>query len=200
MSDKIAKIISFILHPLLMPTLGMVFILNSGNYMSYLPFEAKTFLISIVILGTLILPLSMVPVFSYFRVISNIEIDKASERTFPLLITSILYFMTYYFTRRFPLPIINAFLLAASLAVFINFLINLRWKISSHMIGLGGLTALMSALSFRLHVDITLFLIIGILISGLAGFARLQLQKHSSFQVYGGYFLGYLVSLAVFFL
>ena len=35
--ERIARVISYIYHPLIMPTLGMLVLFNSGTYLSYLP-------------------------------------------------------------------------------------------------------------------------------------------------------------------
>jgi len=183
-----------------MPAYGMIFIFDSGSYLSLIPLNGKIFLISIVLLGTLILPLSFIPVLNYLKIVNNIEMEKTSERVFPLLLTSIFFFLTYYLLRRFPIPLINSFILASTLCVFINFLINLKWKVSSHLIGVGGFTGLVSVVSIRIHSDVFLYLILAIAISGLAGFARLRLDKHTPAQVYTGFLLGYCTMLAINFL
>jgi hypothetical protein len=189
-SELTAKIISIVFHPLLMSTVGLIFIFNSGTYLSYIPFEAKRVIFYLFLSGTFIIPICFIPIFIYFNIIESSQIDSPLHRIFPLIITGLLYFSTYYILRKFPIPFINLFLLSSSVCVFINACIVPWWKVSSHLIGAGGLTGLVLSMFFRLNAEISGLLIIAILISGLIGFARLRLNSHSQFQVYAGFFIG----------
>ena len=119
------------------------------------------------------------------------ELNDRRERIYPLALTFIFYMLTFILFLRIPVfKLIHSFMLGTLLSVLAGFLISLKWKISTHMIGLGGITALILMLSFKL--DIYLFYpLIGILIAtGLAGSSRLYLKAHSEPQVYLGFFTG----------
>lgn len=192
-SVKIARLISFILHPLLMPAIGLILIFNSGTYLSYIPFEGKRIIFYLILSGTFIIPLCFMPFFFYFKIIDSIEIDSPGHRILPLIITGMLYFSTYFIIRKYPIPFINLFVLASSVCVLLNALITYWWKISSHLIGAGGLTGLVVSMFLRLNADIFVLLVLSIFISGLLGFARLRLNAHTQAQVYGGFVLGFTV-------
>jgi hypothetical protein len=192
-SESVAKLISIVFHPLLMSTIGLLFIFFSGTYLSYLPFEAKRVILYVFLSGTLIVPLCFIPIFLYFHIIESVKIDSTTHRIFPLLITGFLYFSTYFVLRKYPIPFINLFLLSSSVCVLINACITPWWKISSHLIGAGGLTGLVLSMFFRLNADISGLLMIAILISGLVAFARLRLKSHTQLQVYGGFFIGLII-------
>lgn len=189
--SKASKFISYLFNPLIMPTLGLVIIFNSGTYMSSFPWEGKQLLLTIVLSGTFILPLCFLPLFYYFKIIRNIEMEDASQRIIPLLVTLTLYIGTFYTMRRMPIPFINLFILSSTLCVLLNTIIVLFWKISSHLIGIGGLVGLVAGLVFRLDADMPVFFIAVILIAGLIGTARLKLNAHTPSQVYAGFFLGF---------
>ena len=189
----IAKIISFVFNPLIMPSLGLILILFTGTYLSFIPFEGKQLLLTVVFAGTFILPLCFVPLFLYFKIIKNIEMESPSQRIIPLVITTTLYICTYYVMRKMPVPFINMFILASSLCVLLNTIILLFWKISSHLIGIGGIVGLMAGLIFRLDANIPYLFIIIVLIAGLIGASRLKLEAHTPAQVYAGFFLGLFV-------
>jgi membrane-associated phospholipid phosphatase len=191
--DNFAKTTSYLFHPLIMPTLGLLFIFQSGTYLSYIPFEGKRIILSFIIIGTLIIPLCFLPFYAYFKLINNVEIDSPAQRILPLFITCIIYFCTTYLVRRIPIPFINSFLLASSICVLLNLIIVPWWKISSHLIGLGGITGLATGMFLRLGADISIWLVVILLISGITGFARLRLQTHTPAQVYVGYFTGFVV-------
>ena len=52
---NIAKVVSYVFHPLLMPLLAIILIFNSGSYLSYYPFEGQKAIYMIVILSTIVL-------------------------------------------------------------------------------------------------------------------------------------------------
>jgi membrane-associated phospholipid phosphatase len=70
--------------------------------------------------------------------------------------------------------------------VFVNF----RWKISIHMVGIGGITGMLLGLSSLFLLDLRVPIIISILIAGILGSARLRMGAHQPSQVYVGYLVG----------
>lgn len=199
-SEKTAKAISYLFHPLLMPTFGLFIMFSSGTYLSFLPVEGERLIYLIIFSGTFLVPLCFVPLYFYFKIIRNAEMDTAQQRFLPLIITLTAYCCTFYLMRKIPIPFINGFILACCISLLLNAFILLRWKISSHLIGLGGLVGLLIALNIRLNADIILTLIMVLLVSGVVAASRLKLAAHSPSEVYGGFFLGMLVvaSLLVF--
>ena len=91
-------------------------------------------------------------------------------------------------------------MLATLMAIYVALIITFFWKISMHMIGIGGLAGAMMALSFRFGLDLWLLFSVIILASGLLGVARLQLKAHSPSQVYVGFVLGFLIVFSGIFL
>jgi membrane-associated phospholipid phosphatase len=79
--------------------------------------------------------------------------------------------------------------------IILSSIISLKWKISIHLAGLGGILGAIMALSFRFGLNPVLWIIGIILISGLVGTSRMLLGKHNLSQIIAGFFLG----LAVFY-
>ena len=192
-TTNFAKLFSYVFHPLLMPTLGIVLIFTSGTYLSYLPFEGIRLIFLLTFLGTFIIPLSFIPLYYYFSIIKNAEMETSDQRIIPLVITFITYCCTFYLMRKIPIPFINSFIMACCAVLLLNTIVIQKWKISSHLLGLGGLTGLVLALNIRLNADISLFFILLIFVTGLVATSRLKLNVHSPAQVYAGYFLGLFV-------
>ena len=190
-ADILAKIISIIFNPFIIPSLGILLIFCSGTYISAIPFEAKRLIFALIFAGTFLIPLSFLPLMVYLKLIDDINISDKKQRLLPLIITGIIYFTTFYLIRRMPIPFINVFLLGSTICIAINALIVSWWKISSHLMGVGGLVALAIGLIFRLHAHMPFLLICCVLIAGLVGFARLQLKAHTPAQVYVGFFVGF---------
>ena len=71
-------------------------------------------------------------------------------------------------------------------------LISLRWKISAHLTGMGGLCAFIAVLSttYGASPSVMWVLIASVLISGIVGVARLGLGSHTPAQAGAGFLLG----------
>jgi hypothetical protein len=198
---SIPQIISIVLHPLLMPSYGLIVIFNSGTYLSFLPAEFKKSVFLIVGICTLGIPLVFIPFYLYRKIISGVEMNNTKERLVPLLITAILYFAAYYILNQSNVPVaIRLFLLGSSICVLVTLFISLKWKISAHTIGLGGIVGMIVALSLLMHSDIMFYLILFIFLSGMAASSRLLLNSHTPNQVYSGFMVGFLIMFLTLFI
>jgi membrane-associated phospholipid phosphatase len=194
--QKFSKAISHIYHPLIIPTLGILVLFNSGTYLSYLPFEMKKWMLVIVFLSTYIVPLAMIPFFLYQNMIRNIKMDSKRERYLPLALSLVMYLFCYYLIRRISIPnIYHSFILSSLLSVLVTLLITLKYKISIHMVGAGGLIALIGFLAFYLKVNLQFYLGVAIVLAGLTGMARIILKAHTPDEVYTGFLTGFTVVL-----
>lgn len=197
---RIPKIFSIIFHPLLMPTLGIYVILTSGTNASLLDSDAKNIILTIVVACTLIIPLAFVPFYYYWRITSSLTMSERQERIVPMAITGTLYYTCFFILHQMSAPrIILAFLFATALSVILNLLVTLKWMISAHMIGIGGLIGLIFSMSVQYHVDTMFYLMLAIILSGFIGFARLSLNAHTPRQVYTGFIVGFVVVAGTFF-
>ena len=198
----IPQLLSVILHPLLMPTLGMYIILSSSGTSAYvLDFQDKYFILTLVAAFTCVIPLAFLPFYYYFKISTSLVLQARQHRIIPLIVTFILFYFCFMIFRIKGAPhIIQSFLLASSIAVFCNLLISFRWQISAHMIGIGGIIGLVLALDLLYHIEIISYLMVLLLLGGLIGFARLSLDAHTPKQVYSGLALGLLVMMLVIFL
>ena len=191
--SNIARTASIVFHPLLIPTLGFLLLFNSDFYFALLPWNIKRFLLLVVILSTCVLPALSILLLAYNRKL-DLNMDKNTDRILPLILSSIFYYVGYLIIQKLPIfPIFNFFLIASILVQIALIFITLRWKISAHSAAIGGLLGGFFALSFRQGENPVLIIISLILISGIVGTARLILGKHTSWQVYTGFLLGFLV-------
>lgn len=191
--NRIATIISGVLHPLFMPLIGLLLVYTSSNYVMYSmgsQIAKVTFLT--VFVFTVLLPALNIYFLSKKGMITNSQLHKREERHLPFLMYVICFVLLYYFLKPLLLPpIIYLIVLGSIFVAIIALLINLRWKISAHMMGIGGVTGTMTGVSMRFSEDLTLLVMGLFLCSGLVGFARLQLNAHSSGQVYVGFLLAF---------
>jgi hypothetical protein len=192
--NKFHKIISIVFQPLLMPTFGMI-LLMSMSVFSILPSSWRWIAIGGTFVFTAILP--AIPIFLMYRrgEVSDVFISKRDERTMPYLYSFLSYFFWALFlwrTMQFPLFIV-AMGVAAGLAIFIIVFINLKWKISAHLAGMGGLSGAVFGVSYRMAINPLWLFVLLFTISGLVAISRIELRAHTPFQVLAGFALSFLL-------
>jgi len=155
----------------------------------------KKWIYIIVGVNTAIVPLSITPIYLYRKIISSVQMESSNERIIPLIINAFLFYLTYYLLSRYNTPdVIRVYILAGAVCIFIAIVISWKWKISLHMIGIGALTGAILSIAFRYRINLNLYFIVLIFISGLLGASRLQLNAHNPGQIYTGYLLGFFIA------
>jgi membrane-associated phospholipid phosphatase len=193
MTRTLAHIVSAIFHPLVMPTVGLLFIFWLTTNVILLPLDAKRIILIIVGINTFVLPLLMIPLFYRLHLIKSIQMHSHRERIIPMAFTLIPYIFSFYFLNRLPIVAeIPNFMLGASITIAIALIVSIWWKISIHMVGVGGIAGLFFALSLRFYVDVTWLIIAAVIIAGWVACARLALNAHKPSQVYIGFFIGWI--------
>lgn len=199
MQDFFARTVSILLHPLIMPAVGLLLLLNSGTYLEFLTFQQKRAIFIILFLGTAILPLTLMPVIMLQRRIAP-EMSHHRDRVMPLFITVIFYAFTWHMLTRLNAPsLVNMYTITAASTVLACALVSFRWKISLHMAAQGALAGVFLATTFRFSLNMQLFLALIFLAGGITGWARLTLKAHTPAQVYAGYLGGFAIAFLIMF-
>ena len=200
MLKKTAQIISVLFHPVLIPTLGFLLMFYSGFYFSYLSWEAKRYVLMVVLFSTGVLPLLSVALLA-LKPKFDISLNKVSDRLMVLLFTAAFYYLGFILLNRIKAyPVFKLVMIASVLVIIALLLISFKWKISSHMAALGGITGVVLALAFRTGVNPVVSVLALVLVAGLTGSSRLIVEKNSLAQVVAGYFLGFtIVYLIIYF-
>jgi hypothetical protein len=200
MEDKFAKIISAVLFPIFFPSYIILILFYYNNFNTFqIPLNAKFMVFAIVFITTCVFPLLFFYIMKRRGMIKSIRMETREERVFPLIITTIFFFMAFYMLKDIEvLGLFLYFLIGSTVLLITALLINFLTKISIHMIGVGGLTGALIGLSLRMNVDILALIFISIFLSGLTGYARLKLQAHNQAQTYGGFVCGLVVMLLIF--
>jgi hypothetical protein len=159
------------------------------------------------VLYTAVIPMISVLLMVALNMVSSIMMEEKSERIGPLLLVMVLYFWVYYnLSNSNDVPtIFSTFLLGVVIALALAFVINVLDKISLHTVGMGGLVGMLM-ITMGLFgangivvggytVGLGVLLIIGVVIAGLVGTARLALGAHDKVQIYAGYLVGFLSQL-----
>jgi hypothetical protein len=199
---QISHFLSIILHPLMIPAIAtMALMLRPDLYSIVLPNNMKFWFISVVIVFTLLIPLAGVLILLKFNAVNSIEMSGRHERTLPLIISSTSFMVLLFSLKSTGIPPVFLYILySATFALLAGLLINLFYKISLHTLGWGAIAAAFTGVSFKLGVPLLAFIVVAVLLSGLAGYARLKQNAHNPAQVYLGYVAGISVIILISFL
>jgi len=195
--------LTILFHPLLMATYGcalLLFGLTNSIYDFLTPELIKWRILILVLLMSFVLPVLNIFLLYKLNRIPTFLLSNRQDRGFPYLLTSLFYFGLVYILLDVNIwNTIKLFLFGAALAIIISAWINRRYKISAHLVGLGGLLGLLVSVSFLLKIDLTFFYIVVVIISGCVASARLYLNEHNYGELLSGFLLGFGVQSALFF-
>jgi membrane-associated phospholipid phosphatase len=135
----------------------------------------------------------------YFqKAITGVTISSQRERILPMFITSLFYYFGYYILHKYSAPLfLQHYMLAIFISVLFASIINIGWKISLHMVGIGGIIGLLSAITHLFGIPTNHFLMLAILVAGIIGTSRLYLNEHTSTQIYSGFMMGYVINFGI---
>ncbi|MBS4056182.1 MAG: hypothetical protein KGZ82_02565 [Bacteroidales bacterium] len=188
-----AQLTSIVLHPLFIPCWTLIIMLRNSNFTSFeVPVQSQLTLIALVLTITFVLPALMIFLMYRIRMISSLTLQLRRERPAPILITAIFFYLTYYLLKQLNIaPVFSFYMLGGTILGLISLFITVYWKVSLHMLALGGSTAAIVCFAWILEKPMLPAITGMVLASGLTGFARLRLGAHHPLQIYGGYAIGY---------
>ncbi len=200
MEKTIARIISVIFHPLLVPTYALLILINlKSSLLSVMPVGHRYLTVVMVFLISFVMPSLIIFILYKFGFIKSLQMETRQERVLPLFTVSIFFYATYYLLKQESYyALFNIFMLGATLLTILSVLINYFTKISIHMVAQGGLFGTLAGFAIAYDQSLSGLLYLLIIIAGLTGFARLKLNAHTPGQVYGGYLLGFGLMLGLF--
>ncbi len=211
MGKSVAQVISFVLHPLLAPTYMLVLYMMINPYafsVSSVGDHFSKLLIIQMFMFTFFIPAFSVVMLRLLDLVKSIELKEKEERIGPYIIAGIFYLWTFRnFLGDAEMPrLYVSFLLGATIALFLAFLINIFSKISAHAVGMGGLIGMViltmyhyqntptfivhSTLIGTFQISMAALLMFVILLAGIVGTCRLLLGAHNQQDLYGGYLVG----------
>ncbi len=211
MLQMLARIISYLFHPLLILTYMLVLLLLVNPYLfgvSSISEPLSRLLILRIFLSTFFIPAVAVSMLRLLGLVSSVELKDRHERIVPYIITGIFYlwmFQNFLYNPQVPTAY-TAFVLGATIGLFLAFLINIFSLISAHAVGMGGLVGMVVITmllfsydtftidlywfgAFQLNMNI--ILMVSIVLAGLVGTSRLLLSAHNSLDLYGGFLVGF---------
>jgi len=189
-----ARLVSYLFHPLIMPIAGAIMLLRAVNWMGMIPQDTRLYIYLIVFTSTLLIPVLAMPLYKSTKLISDFMMPKAEERKIPLLFTSFMYLVGAFLLQKIGAPLIfPLFLNSFSVIILLCALVSWKWKISTHMAAISALIGLILGISYKWMFDLRLLLASLIFVAGLTAWSRLKTGEHKPAEVYSGFVLGFCV-------
>ncbi|MEL7001628.1 MAG: hypothetical protein AAFN93_02710 [Bacteroidota bacterium] len=204
MSKRVAEIISYVFHPMLMCTIlvGLLY-LFAPTIISPLDQSSILYVLSIIFLLTYIIPILSIGVLKITSSISSMKLENRKERLTPFIFISAYYGLTtYMFVVRLGLDgVIMVIFSTITLLIILLTIITTFFKISVHSAGIWGLLGFLVAINYKFP-DSQLFwpILVVLILAGLVNASRLMLNAHSPKEVSLGSMLGLVLSVAAVFI
>lgn len=183
---------SILFLPLLLPLYGTIYVIYTNPYL--FP-DVSTSGITLIRVGllTFFFPAITIALLAALKFIKSVNIYDRQERIIPYIASGFFYIWAFaVFSREGFNSQITFILLGSTIAVFIDFLINiLVTKVSMHATGAGGMVAVIMILMPYAYVDVLPIFIGTIICAGCVGTARLVLKAHTEREVFLGYMTGF---------
>lgn len=190
-SRKISQIISGILHPMFMPTYGILLVFGSFLIHTIAPEIRLAVFLSIFISTSLMVMLAHL-IMLKMGLISDLDVSQRKDRTLPYIVCIGVYGLGIFSLLSLGAPVwILGFMLGAAVMLFFLMLISMKWKISAHLSGIGGLTGGVFALSYLFFINPYWLFIALFVAAGILAAARMQLKAHTLAQTLAGFWLGF---------
>ena len=193
---QLSKLISVILHPIFIPIIALQTTLYLVPSIGFSISSDLNFIAIVIVLSTIVLPLISILFLIKRGLVKSLEMSDFTERTTPLLYTALFMFIGYKIlddVLTFT-PILKAEFLGSIIIISLAGFISKFWKISLHLLGIGGLTGVLINLQI-LFGGVQQFIIVVILLSGVLGASRINEKAHNHAQIYVGFFLGFGVEM-----
>lgn len=189
----IARLISYIFHPLFVPVYIAWFLITVQPYLfaSFTPTEKLITILRFFIMYSFF-PLVTVLLAKGLGFLDSVFLKTQKERIIPYIACGVYYFWMCYVLRN--QPQFSKEVVQLSMAIFIasslGLLVNIYMKVSMHAISMGIMLVFMSLLSFTQAGSYTIYMSAAFLIAGLVCTARFIVSDHTQKEIYAGLLTG----------
>ena len=194
---RTARMISAIFTPFSIPFLAFL-ILFLFSYLRIMPIQYKLIVLGVVYCFTILMPTLTIFLFRKINGFSPEDLGERKRRFMPFLLTITSYVFCLVMMHRLNIPwYMTGIILAALIMMVICIIVNLKWKLSEHMAGVGAIVGGLVSFSALFGYNPVWWLCLFILIAGVLGTARIILQHHTLGEVLVGFAVGLVCSLLV---
>ncbi|RFN59545.1 hypothetical protein [Marixanthomonas ophiurae] len=195
--DRFLRLGAYLLHPLLMPTLGTIlYFVFTPRYVEMDLMRAKLFAVAIV---TLLIPIITFFLLKNLGVINSIHLETTKERKIPLMIQCVLLLLIIKLVfDAYDSPELYYFfvgILFSAIAALL--MVILKVKVSLHQIGIAGITMFLIVLSIHFKINVLPWISAFFFFNGWVASSRLHTKSHSYLELIIGFFIGLIPQLIV---
>ena len=183
---QVARVTSMVFTPFSIPFLSFL-VLFLFSYLRIMPIQYKLIVLGIVYCFTILTPTITIFLFRKINGFARQELSERKKRYVPILLT-IISNIPWYMT---------GIILASLVVSIICIAVNLKWKLSEHMAGMGGVIGGLISFSALFGYNPVGWLCLFILIAGILGSARIVLGHHTLGEVLSGFAVGLICALLV---
>ena len=194
---RVARITSIVFTPFSIPFLAFL-VLFLFSYLRIMPILYKGIVLGIVYCFTILTPTITIFLFRKINGFARQELSERKKRYVPILLTIISYVFCLLMMRKLNIPWYMTGIIFVSLVIsIICILVNLKWKLSEHMAGMGGIIGGLVSFSALFSYNPVVWLCLFILIAGILGSARIVLGHHTLGEVLSGFLVGLVCSFLI---
>lgn len=188
--------VSVVFSPGMIPFAAFL-MLFTCSYLRIMPVQYRLIVLGMVFVFTLLLPVFCMYLYRKIYKLSVEEASQCRHRIIPFLLVIASYASCLLLMLGMNMPwYLTAIVLAGIWLLTVCTIINMWWRISVHMAGIGAVVGGLASFAMLFGYNPMWWLCIFILIAGLLGTARMTLQGHSFAEVAAGFVLGLLTAVA----
>ena len=194
---RVARVTSIVFTPFSIPFLAFL-VLFLFSYLRIMPILYKGIVLGIVYCFTILTPTITIFLFRKINGFARQELSERKKRYVPILLTIISYVFCLLMMRKLNIPWYMTGIIFVSLVIsIICILVNLKWKLSEHMAGMGGIIGGLVSFSALFSYNPVVWLCLFILSAGILGSARIVLGHHTLGEVLSGFVVGLVCSFLI---
>ncbi len=197
----LARFVSLLFTPFYLPLIGLI-LLFTFSYLALLPVFYRLQILLIVYFFTILLPTFIIRLYRHYQGWNLIEIGHRERRMVPYVVSILCYFSCVWLLKSMNVfHFVSSILMAALLVQIVCAIINVWWKVSTHMAAIGGVAGALFAFAEIFAFNPVWWLCLVFSVAGLLGSARMILRQHSLSQVVAGFGIGFVcAALGILFL
>ena len=195
---KFYKFISTILHPIVLPTLGvfLYFVFVSQSFEKRL----QLIVLGLVFALTYVVPVLLLLFLKNFGFIKDFQVSTIKERRFPVIfMIFLLYFLGNTIIQIPTIRNLGILFYGTSLSLTcIYVLFSVKLKSSLHLVSMGNMIGFFLIMTNINSLSMLPIIILLILLSGILASSRLYLKAHTPVELLIGFFLGIVCQFILF--
>jgi hypothetical protein len=192
------KFISAILHPIVMPTIGVL------SYFLVIPHSTNSlqrqFFLGVIFVGTYLVPFAILAILKGFKLIHSFQLATSKERKIPLFIMILLFtILGGIFIKLTQFKDFGLFFYGISFGLMLAYLFSkFRVKINLHLLAMGSMVGFFMMMGIEYMISMIPLLLFLFAISGLLASSRLHLKTDTPKEIYFGFFVGLIAQISAY--